>query len=76
VEVKIGIQSIPRELVLETKVSADEVQQLLSDALAPDGSGLLVLPDIRGGKFLVPADKIAYVEFTDAEQRRVGFGSL
>jgi hypothetical protein len=74
VEVKIGIQSIPRELVLETKVSADEVQRLLSEALA-DGSGLFVLPDSKGGKFLVPADKIAYIEFTGAEQRRVGFGS-
>ncbi|MGP7999722.1 MAG: DUF3107 domain-containing protein [Streptosporangiaceae bacterium] len=75
-EVKIGIQSIPRELVVETKVSVDEVQQLLSEALAADGSGLLALPDIRGGKFLVPADKIAYIEFTGAEQRRVGFGNL
>jgi uncharacterized protein DUF3107 len=74
VEVKIGIQSIPRELVLETMASADEVQRLLSEALA-DGSGLFVLPDSKGGKFLVPADKIAYIEFTGAEQRRVGFGS-
>jgi hypothetical protein len=75
VEVKIGIQSIQRELVLETKVSADEVQRLLSEALS-DGSGLFVLPDLKGGKFLVPADKIAYIEFTGAEQRRVGFGNL
>jgi Protein of unknown function (DUF3107) len=75
VEVKIGIQSIQRELVLETKVSADEAQRLLSEALA-DGGGLLVLPDIKGGKFLIPADKIAYIEFTGAEQRRVGFGNL
>ena len=74
-EVKIGIQSIPRELVVETKVSADEVQRLLSEALADEG-GLLVLPDTKGGKLLVPADKIAYIEFTDAEQRRVGFGNL
>ena len=73
-EVKIGIQSIPRELVLETNVPADEVQRLLSEALA-DGSGLFALPDIKGGKFLVPADKIAYIEFTGTEQRRVGFGS-
>jgi len=35
-----------------------------------------VLPDDHGGKFLVPADKIAYVEFTGVESRRVGFGSL
>ena len=75
-EVKIGIQSIPRELVLETKTSAEEVQRLLTEALSADGTGLFVLPDDRGSKFLVPADKIAYVEFAGAETRRVGFGNL
>ena len=73
-EVKIGIQSIQRELVLETKVSVDEVQRQLREALADDG-GLLELADTKGGTVLVPADKIAYIEFTDTEQRRVGFGN-
>jgi hypothetical protein len=76
VEVKIGIQSIPRELVLDTNASADEIERLLSEALAADHNGLFVLPDDKGGKFLVPADKIAYVEFAGNEQRRVGFGNL
>jgi mannose/fructose-specific phosphotransferase system component IIA len=75
VEVKIGIQSIPRELILETKASAEEIQRQLSGALSADGSGLLVLADTHGGTVLVPADKIAYVEFAGSEQRRVGFGS-
>ena len=75
-EVKIGIQSIPRELILETQLSADEVQRLLSEALAADDHQLFVLPDDHGGTFLVPADKIAYVEFSGVESRRVGFGSL
>jgi mannose/fructose-specific phosphotransferase system component IIA len=75
VEVKIGIQSIPRELILETKASAEEIQRQLSGALSADGSGLLVLSDTHGGTVLVPADKIAYVEFAGSEQRRVGFGS-
>jgi hypothetical protein len=30
----------------------------------------------KGGRVLVPADKIAYVEFGGAEVRRVGFGNL
>ena len=74
-EVKIGIQSIPRELVLDTNASAAEVQRLLSEALAEDGHGLFVLSDDRGSTFLVPAEKIAYLEFAGTEQRRVGFGS-
>jgi hypothetical protein len=72
VEVKIGIQSVPRELVLETESAFDEVERLLSAAIAD--SGVFVLTDDKGGKVMVPADKIAYVEIGGAEPRRVGFG--
>jgi hypothetical protein len=74
VEVKIGIQSIPRELVVETRLSAKEVEESLAEALA-EGK-LFGLPDDKGGKVLVPADKIGYLEFTGVDQRRIGFGSL
>jgi Protein of unknown function (DUF3107) len=74
VEVKIGIQSIPRELVVETSSSPEEIEQALTAAVA-DG-GLFTLDDGKGGKTLVPADKIGYVEFSGSEQRRVGFGNL
>ena len=73
-EVKIGIQSIPRELVVETNASAEEIERSLAKALA-DG-GLFVLADDKDGKVVVPADKIGYVEFSGVEDRRVGFGSL
>jgi hypothetical protein len=74
VEVKIGVQSITRELEIETNASAEEVEQSLAQAVA--SGGLFILPDDKGGKILVPADKIGYVELTGSEQRRVGFGSL
>ena len=73
-EVKIGIQSIPRELVVETNASAEDIERSLAKALS-DG-GLFVLADDKDGKVVVPADKIGYVEFSGVEQRRVGFGSL
>lgn len=73
-EVRIGIQSIPREIVVDTNVSQEDVERSLAAAIT-DG-GLFILPDDRGGKVLVPSDKIGYVEFIGAEQRRVGFGSL
>ncbi len=73
-EVKIGIQSVPRELVLETPSTADEVERALAAAVADDT--VLVLEDEKGGKVLVPAGKIAYLELGGSEQRRVGFGSL
>jgi Protein of unknown function (DUF3107) len=74
VEVKIGLQSIPRELVVETEVSADEVERALTAALK-DG-GMFTLRDEKGGRILVPAEKIGYVELIGSEQRRIGFGNL
>ena len=72
-EVKIGIQMAPRELVIETAASAQEIRDALTAALA-DGN-LFVLTDNKRGTVLVPADKIAYVELDTTEPRRIGFGS-
>jgi hypothetical protein len=74
VEVKIGIQSVPRELILETNLSAEQIESALRDAVAD--STVLVLQDDKGGKVLVPAEKIAYLEIGGSEPRRVGFGNL
>jgi hypothetical protein len=75
VEVRIGIQSVPRELVIETDASADEVQAALKVAVEAEG-GVLVLADSKGGRILVPAEKVGYLEFSGNEPRRVGFSSL
>ena len=72
-EVKIGIQSVPRELVVETKSSSEEVERTLAAAVA-DG-GVFVLSDDKGGRVLVPADKSAYLEIGGSEPRRIGFGN-
>jgi Protein of unknown function (DUF3107) len=72
VEVKIGIQMAPRELVVETAAAAEEIEQALRAALA-DGQVFVLTAD-KGGTVLVPADKIAYVELDAAEPRRIGFG--
>jgi hypothetical protein len=74
VEVKIGVQFAPRELVLESTQSQDEVEQAVADALA-GRTGLLSLLDEKGRRVVVPADKIAYIEIAESELRRVGFGT-
>jgi Protein of unknown function (DUF3107) len=74
VEVKIGVQSIPRELVVDTPSSADEVERALTAALASGTT--FVVRDEKGGKVIVPADKIGYVELNGPEERRIGFGNL
>ena len=75
-EVKIGIQSVPRELVVETDTPADEIERQLTSALADAAHSVFTLAMSKGGKILVPADKIAYVEFGAPEARRVGFGNI
>ena len=74
-EVKIGVQYASRELVLESSQTADEVAKAVSDALKAD-LGVLTLVDEKGRRVLVPADKLAYVEIAENEQRRVGFGAM
>lgn len=72
-EVKIGIQMAPRELVVETAASPTDIEQALRAALA-EGKVFALTAD-KGGTVLVPADKIAYVELDMAEPRKIGFGS-
>ncbi|HUK70149.1 MAG TPA: DUF3107 domain-containing protein [Streptosporangiaceae bacterium] len=73
-EVKIGIQSVPRELVVETDTPAEQIERDLATALSGDHA-IFTLAAEKGGKILVPAEKIAYVEFSGTEPRRVGFGT-
>ncbi len=76
-EVKIGIQSVPRELVVDTGATAEEVERALTTALAAqDGTAVFALTTQKGGRVLVPADKIAFVEFSTDQARRVGFGNI
>ncbi|MGO8883476.1 MAG: DUF3107 domain-containing protein [Streptosporangiaceae bacterium] len=72
-EVKIGIQSVPRELIMETASSYQEVEQAVRAAVT-DGT-VFVLQDEKGGRVIVPAEKLAYVELGGTEPRRIGFGS-
>ena len=74
-EVKIGVQFAARELVIESAQSPDEVAKAVADALKAD-LGVLSLVDDKGRRVLVPADKLAYVEIAESEQRRVGFGAI
>jgi hypothetical protein len=76
-EVKIGIQSVPRELVHETDSSPEELERDLNAALAAkDGKGVFAVNTQKGGRILIPAEKIAYVEFSTDQARRVGFGNI
>ncbi|WP_432880273.1 DUF3107 domain-containing protein [Kribbella sp. CA-245084] len=74
-EVKIGVQHANRELVLESEQSPEEVQELVTEALAGK-TGLLQLTDEKGRRVLIPADRLAYVEIGEVSTRKVGFGAI
>jgi hypothetical protein len=70
-EVKIGVQHSPRELVVDTADSADDVRDAVAKALADKGP--LALTDTRGRVVLVPADALAYIEIGGGVTGQVGF---
>ncbi len=73
-EVKIGVQFAPRELVLESEQSPEDVEKAVAEAFAAD-HGLLTLLDERGRRVVVPINKLAYVEIAETQARRVGFSA-
>ena len=72
VEVKIGVLHTPREIVLESTQTPDEVEALVATALK-SVDGQLAMADERGRRVIVPANLVAYVEIAQADTRRVGF---
>ena len=73
-EVKIGVQHSPRELVIDSPKTPDEIQKDVAAAMSgATKDGLLTLVDERGRRVVVPVDRISYVEIAPPDQRRVGF---
>ncbi len=72
VEVKIGVLHTPREILVDSTQTPEEVEALVAAALK-SVDGQLSLTDERGRKVIVPANLVAYVEIAQADTRRVGF---
>ena len=70
-EVKIGVQHAPRELVVDTAQSPEDIQAALGRALADDG--VLSITDTRGRQVVVPARNVAYLEMGSGVSGQVGF---
>ena len=71
-EVKIGVQYAPRELSVATDAEPEAVLAALSKAIADDS--VFVLTDDKGRTVAVPAARVAYLDFTSDNERKVGFG--
>lgn len=72
-DVTIGVQNLPREVVVETEESAEAVATAVKKALT---GGTLELTDARGRLVIVPGAAIGYVEIGSEAQRKVGFGAV
>lgn len=77
-EIKVGIQHVNREVVLEVSQSAAEVEKAIAEAFSATDpkQGLLTLTDERGRKVFIPADRIGYIDVGEENGRRVGFGAV
>ncbi len=69
-EIRIGVQNVSRELVVETDLSADAIAQLVADAVA---GSTLDITDSKGRRVVVPSGSIGYVEIGEENKRFVGF---
>lgn len=71
-EVRIGVQNVAREIVLETDMTADAVAKAVG-SLA--GGTTLDLTDQKGRRVIVPAGSVGYVEIGEETKHRVGFNT-
>ena len=73
-EVKIGVQHVNRELIVDTNEEGDRIQAAVAKALT-EGEAVVTLTDTKGRRVIVPTDKIAYVELGSPTIWQVGFRS-
>ncbi|MET3174600.1 DUF3107 domain-containing protein [Arthrobacter sp. UYCu721] len=73
-EIKIGIQNIGREIVLESAQDADTVATVVEEAITKGTD--LRLKDDKGRIIIVPGNALGYVEIGAEEARKVGFGQF
>ena len=72
-EVKIGMQNVSREVIVDVDMSSEDVEKAVTAALSTEPA--LTLVDTKGRKVLVASDKVAYVEIGSPSAGQVGFRS-
>ena len=73
-EIKVGIQHVNREIVVETTTSAADIEKSFAEAV--DSDGVFTVQDEHGRKVMIPSTKIAYLDLGEENARRVGFGAV
>lgn len=71
-EIKIGVQHVQREIVIETEESTNDIKAKVSQAL--QNKSVLELENTKGAITLIPAEQIGYIELGAETKPRIGFG--
>ncbi|OZG67315.1 DUF3107 domain-containing protein [Bifidobacterium eulemuris] len=73
-DIELGIQNVTRPVNFSTDASADEVSQIIEQAVA---NGLTInLTDDKGRRIVVPAGALGYALIGSETKHAVGFGAL
>lgn len=70
--IRIAVANVNSEISFESSESPKDIKASIDKALASGGS--LSLTDVKGREFLIPTEKIGFVEIGAPTERRVGFG--
>lgn len=70
--IRIAVTNVNSELAFESADSPKDVKAAIDKAIAAGST--LSLTDSKGREYLIPAEKIGYVEIGEQSERRVGFG--
>ncbi|GAA1801837.1 DUF3107 domain-containing protein [Nesterenkonia flava] len=73
-EVRIGVQNVAREIVIDTDAKPEEIEQAVAEAVE-SSKPLLTLTDKREKKIVVPVSSIGYVEIGTDTKKTVGFAA-
>ncbi|RAV33414.1 DUF3107 domain-containing protein [Corynebacterium heidelbergense] len=74
-QIKIGLVHNPRELLITSDKSQEEILPQLEQflAAAEDNNATTTLEDSKGSKFILSRPQVAYIEVGTSERRSVGF---
>ena len=71
--IRIAVANVNSELAFDSNQSAKEIKAAVDKALSSGAT--LSLIDSKGREYVIPAEKIGYVEIGEQSERRVGFGA-
>lgn len=70
--IRIAVTNVTSEIAFESADKAKDVKAAVDKAIA--SGSVLSLTDSKGREYLIPAEKIGFVEIGEQSERRVGFG--